>query len=173
MLTLLLRNLAISVLNEPFNSNGCDCYRTDRKNDWLWRIIRNLRSRKITFPEFGFLEVCAIQMHVAFDKIIVIGMYLPREITPTMFKTFCDTFINTLYLDIVLNQLPYHRLIVVILTNSISTLSLLNIFSGPLIRMLISILFLLTSVYVSCDLMTNVMLSLDLLLEAQTATLFL
>ena len=129
--------LSSCVPNEAFNVNGFDCHRTDRRNDSgyggvaLW-TRKNLRTRKLLFPVYDLLEVCAIQ--ISSLKLLVIGIYLPPGIPSRSFDQFCDSFVNAT--DDILNRLPCHRLIVAGDFNQydrsflLSNFSLRNIVSG-------------------------------------------
>ena len=98
---------------EAYSVNGYNCFRADRANDSghggvaLW-IKSNLRAQKMSFLSFDFLEICAIQIFSL--NLIVIGVYLPPGIARSVFRQFCDCFIQSV--DGVLNQLPDFRLIV-------------------------------------------------------------
>jgi hypothetical protein len=123
---------------DAYGINGYDCHRVDRSSDSghggvaIW-TKNMLRTRKLPFLSFDFLEICAVQ--IPLSKLIIIGIYLPPGIVISLFRFFCEAFIKAV--DEVLNQLPLHRLVVAGDFNQYdrsflsSNLSLCNIVTGP------------------------------------------
>ena len=116
--------------NEAFNAHGFDCFRTDRNDDsgyggvGLW-TKKNLKARKLIFPAYNRIEVCAIQ--IPSRNLLVIAIYLPPGILEKPFADFCESFVSVT--DDILNQFPCHRLIVAGDFNRYSCTFLSSIFS--------------------------------------------